>query len=407
MNISNFEIDTSTMSDLATVRKFTVTGDIGSEFEIIALEVGTLKYYNFISKTFELGHSASSNLKIKLTTTRFSSSISFASGGGDFEIKIRAINGTTIFNDKKQYIVTKSLSKISSATTLTFQGASLSNSNNYETFPTTTISGNFKGFSSSSYDWSIQNKINNTHGFGLVPISSTELNIDDKPSVITEVNHCWFFQTTDTVNGAITSSSEVVVDSVTDLIAGMKIVAVSSGSLSGQPFILSIDIDTKTLTLSSAQTFADGITLTFKAEGIDLVNRVLDCEINFSNINVTPTLLVKTLRTDISNSANLALNNTVGIAGGGSIVSISGVGVNNEGTNFVNEITTPDADGSGGNGVINVDLNQNLAQGVVLTFIGSFAVINFAGEIIVNSFPSANRTINFDIDKFLSVGLDS
>ena len=61
----------------------------------------------------------------------------------------------------------------------------------------------------------------------------------------------------------------------------------------------------------------------------------------------------------------------------------------------------------GSNGVITVERAQLLAQGIVLTFIGSFAIINFSSNVTVNSYPNADRTINFDIDKFLSVGAAS
>ena len=110
------------------------------------------------------------------------------------------------------------------------------------------------------------------------------------------------------------------------------------------------------------------------------------------------------MRTDTSSSASIDLVDTYGIAGG-NVVTYVGVNVDNSVSNRVTEIATADVDGS--NGVMTVERAQTLAQGVVLTFTGSFAIINFSGNITVNSYPNANRTINFDIDKFLSVGADS
>ena len=64
----------------------------------------------------------------------------------------------------------------------------------------------------------------------------------------------------------------VVVEETTDVSVGMVITGVSSGSLSGTPSIVSVDTATKTLTISSAQTVADGITLTLTALGSDAIN---------------------------------------------------------------------------------------------------------------------------------------
>ena len=69
--------------------------------------------------------------------------------------------------------------------------------------------------------------------------------------------------TTQTVDGAIEVKTTVVLDAITGLWEGQKLVAVSSGSLNGSPSIVSINSSTKEVVLTIAQTFADGITLTF------------------------------------------------------------------------------------------------------------------------------------------------
>ena len=69
--------------------------------------------------------------------------------------------------------------------------------------------------------------------------------------------------TTQTVDGATTASTKVTLDAITGLWEGQKLVAVSSGSLRGSPSIVSINSSTKEVALTIAQTFTDGITLTF------------------------------------------------------------------------------------------------------------------------------------------------
>ena len=424
MNINKFIVDTSTLPSVATSRKIQVFGESGSEFQIVALQNDTLKYYDFSSSTFELGHSNASNLNVTLDSTKFTFTIYFPSGGGDFTIKLIVKNGTTIFNSTNKKVLVKNLTKLSSATTLTFQGLSISNSSNYATFPTSTATGNAGAFSKCEFNWAVENINNNTHSFGLFGNShdgtvlsgntSTtfgEMSLDTISTITQSIEKAWFFKTTNTVNGAISSSSLVVVDSLTDLAVGMKVVAVSSGSLSGEPFVVAIDTSTKTLTLSgdtgaSSQTFADGITLTFVTEGLDVLNSLLGCDINFSNITITPTVLTKEVRSNVTNANTIPIDSTNGIAGG-NVVRYTGLDIDNSASNLIDGVGTVDGNGSGGNGTFVTETNQTLTTGTTLTFEGCFATINFSGEIIVNKLPSANRTINFDIDRFLSVGTQS
>jgi len=406
MNINSFEIDTSEMSYLGQARRFSVSGDIGASFTIVALQnpssssTHTL-YYDFNNDAFESGHNNDqNNLNITLTSTMYKGSINFPEGGGDFVVKLIQTNSDTT------NIISKFISKVSTVATLTFQ-AETSNTNSYETFPTTTSKGVLGTSGSVNFEWAITNKKTDANGFGLLQNTSTtfdELNLANESSIITQIENAWYFKTTDTVDGAITSATQFKVDDLTDIVVGMLITGVSSGSLTGTPFIKSIDTRDKTITISSAQTFADGITLTFKAYGSDNIFNAIGARFTFNAMTVTPTALIKAVRTDVSSATSIDLVDTYGIAGG-NVVTYVGVGVDNSTSNRVTEVTTADVDGS--NGVIAVEKAQLLAQGVVLAFAGSFAEIIFNGNITINSYPNADRTINFDVDKFLSVGAAS
>ena len=406
MIINSFEINTSEMSNIPQSRRYTVSGDIGASFTIVALQnpssssAHTL-YYDFVSTAFESGHNNEhNNLNITLTSRTYRGSIDFPDGGGEFVIKLIQTNSD------KTNIISKSISKVSTVTTLTFQ-AETSNTNSYETFATATSKGVLGTSGSVSFDWAITNKKTDANGFGLLQNTSTtfeELNLANESSIITQIENAWYFKATDTVDGAITSATQFKVDDLTDIVVGMVITGVSSGSLTGEPFITSIDAGDKTITINSAQTFADGITLTFKAYGRSNIQNAIGAVFTFNAVTITPTVLTKAVRTDVSSSTSIDLVDTYGIAGG-DLVTYKGADVDNSGSNKVTEIATADVDGS--NGVITVERAQLLAQGVVLTFIGSFAIINFSGNITINSYPNANRTINFDIDKFLSVGAAS
>ena len=405
MRINSFQIDTSEMSNIAQSRRYTVSGDIGASFTIVALQnpssssAHTL-YYDFTNNSFESGHNDMQNNLIETLTSRtYRGDINFPDGGGNFVIKLIQTNSD------KTNIISKSISKVSAATTLTFQ-AETSNTNSYETFPTATSKGVLNTSGSVSFDWAITNKKTDANGFGLLHNTSSAFDFDLtlENSIVPNIQNAWYFKATDTVDGAITSATRFKVDDLTDLVVGMQITGVSSGSLTGTPFIKSIDTGDKTITISSAQTFADGITLTFKAYGSDNIFNAIGAVFEFPDITITPTVLTKAVRTDTSSSASIDLVDTYGIAGG-NVVTYTGVDVDNSVSNRVTQVSTADVDGS--NGVIAVERAQTLAQGVVLTFAGSFAIINFSGNIIINSYPNADRTINFDLDKFLSVGADS
>jgi len=97
--------------------------------------------------------------------------------------------------------------------------------------------------------------------------------------------------TTQTVDGATTASTTVTLDSVTGCWVGQTLMSISSGTLTGTPTITAINSTTKVITLSRAQTFADGITLKFAnsiVSGIGIDNSSSDPFIDgISSLNLT------------------------------------------------------------------------------------------------------------------------
>ena len=392
--IYNLQIDLADMPTEETIRSFTVIGDEGGEFIMYITQDDTIKYYDWVDESFELGHNnKDNNLKVILVGNNYSGIIKFPSGGGTYTIKLMAIPGTEIQGINK-YVISKSITKEAANAVVTFKAAT-ANTANYATFPTTTSTGGFTGIDNFDFDRDIVNASTDAGGFGLILIDSNAV-IDDS---------FWYFTTTDTVDGAITSSTTVVVDDTTDIVVGMTITGVSSGSLSGEPTILSINTDTKTLTLSTVQTFADGITLTFKAIGSKVIKDAIGLDVTFTQYPiVTPTILTQKVRLD-SSGTTITLVDTHGI-GGGNLIAYKGAGVNNSSINKVTSVTA-DVGGGDTNGSMVVQLSQTLPAGTSLTFIDIFKTINFVGNIIINSYPDANRTIYLDLDKFIAVGADS
>ena len=403
MNINSFNIDTATMPSIETVRQFSVNGEVGAEFQIIALESGTLKYYDFLNSAFELGHNDSNNnLTITLNSPTYINNITFPSGAGDYVIKLIALNGTTI-NYKATNVISKDISKQATAAEITFK-AGTANTNNYETFTETTSTGTLNSSATVSFDWDITNKINDGYGFGLLQSSTTpfkELDLLRETSLIKRaITQAWYFETTENTAETVIASTEIKVDDLTELVVGMLITGVSGGdSLSGTPFIKKIDIKNKTLHISTAQTFNKLATLTFKAYGSKMIYLATGAMLDFGGVNITPTILTKTIRASSSESA-INLNGTYGIAGG-NIVTILGLGLDNSDDNAVTSVSASSSAGS----ITVQNAQTGLTTGSTIYFTGCFAVINFKGNLKISSFPETDKTIYLDVDKFLAVGV--
>ena len=411
MNINSFNIDTTTMPSIETFREFTVTGEIGAEFQLIVISNPAsssthTSYYDFETNSFELGHNdIDNNLTITLTSSLYRNNIFFPSGVGDYVIKLIALNGTTIKNSNIA-VLSRQISKQASTTTITFQAES-ANSNNYETFPTTALTGALGDSAYVSTDWDITNKAHDSYGFGLRQLSPPTFKFFLDPKIRSFVgsqhgiDKAWYFKKTQTVDGAVTSGKEVKLDSLTNIAQGMIITGVSSGSLSGEPIVTKIDADNKIIHLSSTQSFADGITLTFRATGSKAIYHATGARLDFAGMEISPlNRLTKTIRAG-SSGTTINLNGTYGISGG-NVVEIFGLGIDNSAANAVSTVSASSTAGS----IVVQNSQSGLTTGSTVYFDGCFSVINFRGKSKIVNFPDTSMTVYFDIDKFLAVGTD-
>jgi len=402
--ISKFAIDKSEMPSAETTRSFTVRGSIGAKFMINAVQDDTIKFYNFNTNTFADGHNSSTNnLSVVLTSSAYSGNIEFPSGGGTYTIKLIALDDTSA-NFKKNGIISVSINKQSSNSTITFTPIT-TNTNNYATFPTSTSAGALSETGEVSFNWDITNASSDAGGFGLV----TTDGVDWKD--LNNINDLWFFKTTETVDGAVAEGDEhegfvVKLDDLTDIGVGSYISAVSGGSLNGKPIITSINVSTKQVTLSLTQVFADGITLTIRADGFENINEAIGTQLQFEfgryNLDeFQQNRLIKSVRAG-GDGTTINLNGTYGVGkhaqAGGAV--ISGVGIISA---AVQSVT---ASSSAGSMVVSV-AQEGLTAGTLIYLDNIFQVFNVYGNIAISNYPAANKTIYLDIDKFLTVGTAS
>ena len=411
MKINSFNIDVSNMPAGRAIRPFTITGDKGAEFEIIAIQSGTLKYYDFKNKVFENGHNdLHNNLKVKLKSESYNNSIIFPSGGGDYVIKLITINGTETSSSNSK-VITKSISKAAANTTITFKPGS-ADTTYYQTFPTSTSSGAATDTDVISFSWSVLNSTTDakSHGFKLTTADIETYN-----------SRYWYFTTSENVvtnpAGDTEDTTTVVVADTTYLCVGMELTYYKAttapenkaGSAVGLTTVVSIIGNT--IGFSQAVGFDEGQTMTFRAYGTTYINDAIGLDLSFSPTERSATILQKTVEarggvteTTDGSSASIALPNTLGIGVG---FGYTGFGVNNSSSNLVTAVT-PDADGTGNDGIITVGLAQALEAGTVLTFVDTHSQIDFFGIIKVNKYSSTTpHTIYLDLDKILTVGAGS
>jgi hypothetical protein len=391
--IHSLDIDTSNMPNAITIRKLTVFGEIGASFTIIALQVDSQKYYNFLIGEFENGHSPNSNLVVTLSKAKYHNSITFPGGAGEYVVKLIPSNGTTVRNGNTSRSITKKPTGV-----ISFSPTS-NNALNYMDLPEIISAANVNQTSNLFFDWDILNSSNDGYGYGLRLIHD----VDHKQN--------WYFTKSAVVEsnpeGSGNLSRSVQVSNTEDLGVGTQLyyyddILTEPGSLT---YITRINTETNIITFSSEIPFVAGETMVFRAYGSRAISAAIDVSIEFAfpKRPVTPTLLTQVVRTSSdSPSTTITIKDTHGIAGG-SLIEYKGFGVLNSGSNKVVSVTE-DIGGDDGDGSILVGLAQSLKEGTVLTFDGVHKTINISGFLTVNKHPDINRNIYLDLDKIIIVG---
>ena len=389
--ITALDIKLSNIAANGENRGYSVVGDNGASFILQVVKDGS-EFYNFKTKAFVSACTPETILKAKVSGTRFSSKILFPDSGSSFNIIVIA-NPTdansVISLGNNNSVINKSISRVTD-TVLTF-ALSTANTNSYAALPSlaTTRGSKTKLYNADlNRDFDVSNNAHDSYGFGL-KLTRQPLETD------------FVFRQTQTVDGAISSSTSVVLDSVDNLVVGMFITAVSGGSLSGIPAIKSVDTATKTITISLAQTFADGITLTFDAKGFKSIQKAIGASISLVGLESTEDVLTKTVRTDsdgdFTSSTIITLNGTYGIS---KDCTVSGAGIDKSSSNAVTNVHTPSSTA----GQVYVSLAQTLRANTKLYFTGSTQKIKSKLRLKVKRYPSTNKTVTILLDNFITPG---
>ena len=200
----------------------------------------------------------------------------------------------------------------------------------------------------------------------------------------------------------------MVLDSVDNLVVGMNLFSIESSSVttSGSlgvltyPNITAIDISNKTVTLSSAHSWATGKDVKFKAYGSNLItkssNGIFEFDLTVFPESGHPTSTRTknwgraTVNGAVSASDSIAITGARGLSTGAKIV---GPRVNS--TDGANVITAVHSSGT----PITVAGAQNLADKTVLLIHGASEQGTIEGTITIKKFPSVSTDVYLDVDR--------
>lgn len=409
--IRSFNIPAEDISASTNIRQYRVGGDNGAIFSL-QIKNSSGQYYNFATQLFTTAITADNKLvNIELTNNEYHGSISFpANASGDTytitlfaepHFKTELNNLETVYSNGLSFsdnLIHQVFITQVADTTITFTPTTATSSK-FATLPsniTASSSPRQPNNISADIDWDFKSADLDS-AYGLV-LARQPLDTD------------FYVTVTGTVDGAISGKTRVVLDDATNLIEGLTLHSVSSGSLAAATIIgLYTDVGNSDwkrheIELSAAQTFADGITLTFRAWGSRLISQLNDnMGIKFEDLESSVTQLTKTVRTTATGTT-ININGTRGISAGDA-VTVRGIDINNSATNVITGVSGAAADS--GAGSITMTLAQTIKVGSKIYIDGCGLSTNIKGKIILNKFPSSNTTIYLDVDNIFTPGVAS
>ena len=416
--INQVRIDQSNMTSLSSSRTLFVKGERDAELAVNIVKIngtGKESYYNFKTKSFTLAFISENSLNIKMTGSAFQLPIIFpADATGDvYSIVAIAKQQTTQFLSGIN-VVRKNITQVGQTTVfLELDNGAAINSALTAKYtanpPDSTVSTTGSTVQSTStsvpVNWTLANTLSDANGFGfMLPgrPTSNQFAIPDSYWYTAQVQIC---------NGTTSSSTTLVLDSVNQLIVGMALSALSSGSISGSPTITAINGNT--ITLSVAQSIGNDVSITFRAYGPSLIKQVFGMDIVFSNFIATGTQLIKTVRTNTTFPASdgnvtLNLNGTYGVSGN-NLINFTGFNVSADGDN--NLIATVNPSSTAGSVIVEF---IGSADGVVAAVVpvgtkiymnGVHQEIKINGVITINKYSENNAKLALDLNKFITHGV--
>jgi len=418
--IKQVRIDQSNMTSLSSSRTLSIAGEVGAEFIVNVIKINSTSkesYYNFKTKSFTTAFTSKNSFRLKMAGSSFQLAILFpADATGDvYSILVMAKPETTQFSNG-QFVVTKKITQVGQTTVFleVDEGTEINSTftakytaNPPDDHVSTTGSTVKSASTIVPVTYTITNTSSDANGFGFMLPNRPASNRFIIP------DNFWFTQQAQIANGTISSSTTLVLDSVVNLVVGMTLSTVSSGSISGAPIITAINGNT--ITLSVAQSINNDVSCGFRAYGPSLIKQVFGLDIVFNNFVAKGTQLTKVVRTNTTFPASdgnvtLNLNGTYGISGN-NLVTFSGFNVSANGDN--NLIAQVNASSTAGSVVVEFlgaadDVIASIVPvGTLLQIVGSHQEIIISGTVTINRYPASNAKLALDLTKIITHGVAS
>lgn len=425
-NINSFRVSTRNIGSSAITVECFVNGDIDSHCDLHIFDNSSpTKYYNFKTKSFTNNFISQNSLDIILQSNNFNFTIKLpASSGGNsytfllipnYHFETQILNGRKgllkqTINQEKDVTVRFSTASDQADTNFVGIGAfigSTDGSSNSNSSQTVNISEDLADSGDGlalGYKYSFD-----TAGFGGSRTPRKAFLADS----LQPVDSDFFTKLVKETNGTGSSSTSLVLNDVDNIVVGMSLVDIESSSVttSGSlgvltyPTITAVNTETKTVTLSSAHSWADAKDVTFRAYGSRLIKKSTNLGVSF-NLSVVPT---GPLGTSNFGGGTVTVNgdqasNSINVDG------IRGVSVGSRifgpGVNFANGANTVTAVHASGSPITLAD-TQVLADNTILTVFGSSINANIKGVMKISRFPSISTDVFYDIDRAFILATNS
>jgi len=423
-NINSFKISNRKIDSGLQVVECSISGDIGSYCHLHIFDNSSpTKFYNFKTKSFVNGFNSQNNLNIVLGNNNFNFTVKIpASSAGNtytfllipnYHFKTQVQNGSRgllVAKVQQEKDVTVRFSTASDQADTNFVGigafiGSTDGSSNSSSSQTVNISEDLADSGDGlglGYKYSFD-----TTGFGGSSTPRRAFLADSLQPVDTD----FFTKLTKETDGSGSSVTSMILNDVDNLVVGMSLVDIESSSVttSGSlgvltyPTITAINTLTKTVTLSSAHSWADAKDITFRAYGSELIDESTGLVVSF-NLSVVPTGFLGTLKfgggsvtvNGDQSSTSINIDSIRGVSVGSKILG-PGVDITN------NTVTAVHASGS----PITLADTQTLADNTILTVYGSSINANIKGVMTISRFPSISTDVFYDIDRAFILATNS
>ena len=406
--VNSIILNRNKLKSTANLLGYKITGEVGAVFSLQVKDSSSPnKFYNFKTKAFTNTFTSENTLSnVVLDGNTYSGQISIpaASSGASYRFLVFA---EPIFNTEIQsnntFFLRKDITQ-EAGVTVRFSTASDQAASNFEGLginvgSVTGSAGLQTAEEITVTSYSIADAADSL-SLGYKFEFDVERFTQKVADSLQPIDSDFFTSQSKTTNGSGSSATAMVLTNVDNLVVGMSLISITSSTVttSGSlgvltfPTITAIDTDTKTVTLSSAHSWADNKAVVFRAYGSDLIRKSTGGVFSFNNFTVEPSTQFGTVVVNGTTAGNTTV--VVDTLSGISIDNrIFGAGVDTTDDN--NKIENLSSNGL----TLTMGGNQEIKDNVPLKVLGSSTSTLINGEILISTFPSISTDIFYDIDR--------